>query len=239
MDARVTTGKKILVIDDELQIRRFLRVVLEANGYSIIEASTGKEGVYKTTTDHPDCLILDLGLPDMDGKDVVQTVRQWSEIPIIILSVRDDEKDKVAALELGADDYVTKPFSVNELIARLHVCLRRRHGQKPGEEITEFTNGNLYVDVVNRIVKNDGRQVSLTSTEYSILMQFLKNAGRVLTHRHLIKEIWGPYRTDETRTLRVHMAQLRKKLETDPAKPTLFVTESGVGYRMHIPEEIA
>jgi Response regulators consisting of a CheY-like receiver domain and a winged-helix DNA-binding domain len=228
-------GKKILVIDDELQIRRFLKVVLEANGYAIIEASTGKEGVYKTTTEHPDCIILDLGLPDLDGLKVLQTIREWSAVPIIILSVRDEEKEKVAALESGADDYVTKPFGVNELIARLHVSLR--HSQKPEEEIREFRNGNLYVDVVNRIVKNADKQVSLTSTEYSILMQFLKNAGKVLTHRYLIKEIWGPYRSDETQTLRVHMAQLRKKLETDPAKPRLFITESGVGYRMHLLED--
>lgn len=228
-------GKRILVIDDELQIRRFLRVVLEANGYSIIEASTGKEGVYKTTTEHPDIIILDLGLPDMDGQAVLRTVREWSAIPIIVLSVRDDEKEKVEALESGADDYVTKPFGVNELIARLHVSLR--HSQKPEEEIREFRNGNLYVDVVNRIVKNADKQVNLTSTEYSILMQFIKNAGKVLTHRHLIKEIWGPYRSDETQTLRVHMAQLRKKLEIDPGKPRLLITESGVGYRMLMVEE--
>ena len=228
-------GIKILVVDDELQIRRFLRVVLEANGYSIIEAANGKEGIYKTTTDHPDCIILDLGLPDMDGRTVLKTIREWSAVPIIILSVRDEEKEKVAALESGADDYVTKPFGVNELIARLHVNLR--HAQKPGDEIHEFKNGNLYVDIVSRIVKNGDKQVNLTSTEYSILMQFIKNAGKVLTHRHLIKEIWGPYRTDETQTLRVHMAQLRKKLETDPAKPRLLVTESGVGYRMLLLEE--
>jgi len=223
-------GKKILVIDDELQIRRFLRVALEANGYCIVEASTGKEGEYKSTTERPDCIILDLGLPDIDGLEVLRTIRQWSAVPIIILSVRDEEKEKVAALESGADDYVTKPFGVGELIARLHVSIR--HGQKPGEELREFKSGNLFVDLVNRIVKNGAEKVNLTSTEYSILMQFVKNAGKVLTHRHLIKEIWGPYRTDETQTLRVHMAQLRKKLEIDPSKPRLFITESGVGYRM-------
>jgi two-component system, OmpR family, KDP operon response regulator KdpE len=229
------TGKKILLIDDELQIRRFLRVVLEANGYSIVEASSGKEGVYKSTTERPDCIILDLGLPDMDGLHVLRSIREWSVVPIIILSVRDEEKEKVLALESGADDYVTKPFGAGELIARLHVSLRR--AQKPGDELQEFSNGNLYVDLVNRIIKNEGKPVSLTSTEYSILLQFIKNAGKVLTHRHLIKEIWGPYRTDETQTLRVHMAQLRKKLETDPSRPRLFITESGVGYRMHLLEE--
>jgi len=228
-------GKKILVIDDELQIRRFLRVVLEANGYLIIEASTGKEGVYKSTTEHPDCIILDLGLPDMDGLAVLKTIREWSAVPIIILSVRDEEKEKISALESGADDYVTKPFGVGELIARLHVSLR--HAQKPDDELPEFRNGDSFVDIVNRIVKKGDNRVSLTSTEYSILMQFIKNAGKVLTHRLLIKEIWGPYRTDETQTLRVHMAQLRKKLETDPSKPRIFITESGVGYRMMLVEK--
>ena len=228
-------GNKILVIDDELQIRRFLRVVLEANGYLIIEASTGKEGVYKSTTEHPDCIILDLGLPDMDGLAVLKTIREWSAVPIIILSVRDEEKEKISALESGADDYVTKPFGVGELIARLHVSLR--HAQKPDDELPEFRNGDLFVDIVNRIVKKGDNRVSLTSTEYSILMQFVKNAGKVLTHRLLIKEIWGPYRTDETQTLRVHMAQLRKKLETDPSKPRIFITESGVGYRMMLVEK--
>ena len=228
-------GNKILVIDDELQIRRFLRVVLEANGYLIIEASTGKEGVYKSTTEHPDCIILDLGLPDMDGLAVLKTIREWSAVPIIILSVRDEEKEKISALESGADDYVTKPFGVGELIARLHVSMR--HAQKPDDELPEFRNGDLFVDIVNRIVQKGDNRVSLTSTEYSILMQFVKNAGKVLTHRLLIKEIWGPYRTDETQTLRVHMAQLRKKLETDPSKPRIFITESGVGYRMMLVEK--
>jgi two-component system KDP operon response regulator KdpE len=229
------SGIKILIIDDELPIRRFLRITLEANDYTIVEASTGKEGIYASTVERPDCIILDLGLPDMDGLTVLRTIREWSAVPIIILSVRDEEKEKVAALESGADDYVTKPFGVGELIARLHVSLRR--AQKPGEEIQEFSNGNLYVDIVNRVVKNGDIQVSLTSTEYSILMQFIQNAGKALTHRHLIKEIWGPYRTDETQTLRVHMAQIRKKLEIDPSKPRLFITESGVGYRMPLLED--
>jgi two-component system, OmpR family, KDP operon response regulator KdpE len=226
--------KKILVIDDELQIRRFLRVVLEANGYSIIEASTGKDGVYKTTTEHPDSIILDLGLPDMDGSAVLKQIREWSAVPIIILSVRDDEKGKVAALDAGADDYVVKPFGVNELIARLRVALR--HGREGAEEIKEFHNGGLQVDLVNRIVKVNGSPVKLTATEYSLLIQFVKHAGRVLTHRHLMKEIWGPFREDETQYLRVYMAALRKKLEADPGRPKLFVTESGVGYRMLVNE---
>jgi two-component system KDP operon response regulator KdpE len=223
-------GKKILIIDDELQIRRFLRVALSANGYQVLEAPTGKEGIYRAATDHPDAIVLDLGLPDMDGGAVLKQVREWSTVPIIILSVRDDEKGKVAALDAGANDYVVKPFGVNELIARLRVALR--HGREGGDDVKEFQNGDLFVDLVSRMVKVGGSPVKLTATEYSLLIQFVKNAGKVLTHRHLMKEVWGPYREDETQYLRVYIAQLRKKLETDPARPKLFITESGVGYRM-------
>ena len=228
-------SQKILIIDDELQIRRFLKIALEANTYIVLEASTGKEGIYKAATEHPDIVVLDLGLPDMDGLKVLESIRQWSAIPIIILSVRDDEKGKIAALEAGADDYVTKPFSVNELIARVHVALR--HARAPAEDIQEFKNNGLFVDMVSRTVTAQGREVRLTATEYSLLMQFVKNAGKVLTHRHLMKEIWGPYRTEETQTLRVHMAQLRKKIEADPAVPKMIITEPGVGYRMPLMEE--
>jgi two-component system, OmpR family, KDP operon response regulator KdpE len=227
-------GKKILIIDDELQIRRFLRVTLTANGYQVLEAPTGKEGIYKAATDHPDAIVLDLGLPDMEGNTVLKQVREWSKVPVIILSVRDDEKGKVAALDAGADDYVVKPFGVNELIARLRVALR--HGREGTEEIQEFRNKNLYVDLIKRIVKINDVPVKLTATEYSLLILFVKNAGKVLTHRHLMKEIWGPYREDETQYLRVYIAQLRKKLETDPARPVLLITESGVGYRMQVAE---
>ena len=227
-------GKKTLIIDDELQIRRFLRVALEANGYHVLEAPTGKEGIYKAATDRPDAIVLDLGLPDMDGSAVLKQVREWSTVPVIILSVRDDEKGKVAALDAGADDYVIKPFGVNELIARLRVALRR--GREGADEVKEFKNGDLFVDLVNRIVKVAGTPVKLTATEYSLLIQFVKNAGKVLTHRHLMKEIWGPYREDETQYLRVYVAALRKKLEADPSRPKLFITESGVGYRMPVSE---
>jgi two-component system, OmpR family, KDP operon response regulator KdpE len=234
MGADADVRKRILVIDDELQIRRFLRVVLEANTYAVVEASTGKDGVYKTTTEHPDCIVLDLGLPDMDGLGVLKQIREWSTVPVIILSVRDDEKGKVAALDAGADDYVVKPFGVNELIARLRVALR--HGREGADEVKEFQNAGLFVDLVNRIVKVNGSPIKLTATEYDLLIQFVKNAGKVLTHRHLMKEIWGPFREDETQYLRVYIAALRKKLETDPARPKLFVTESGVGYRMPVIE---
>ena len=227
-------GKKILIIDDELQIRRFLKVALEANAYYVLEAPTAREGVYKAATEHPDAIVLDLGLPDMDGIAVLKQVREWSVVPVIILSVRDDEKGKVAALDAGANDYVVKPFGVNELIARLRVALR--HGREGADEVKEFQNGDLFVDLVNRIVKVKSSPVKLTATEYSLLIQFVKNAGKVLTHRYLMKEIWGPYREDETQYLRVYVAQLRKKLETDPARPKLFITESGVGYRMPVVE---
>jgi two-component system, OmpR family, KDP operon response regulator KdpE len=220
----------ILIIDDEIEIRRFLRLSLESNGFSVIEAANGKDGLYQAASYRPAAVILDLGLPDMDGLAVLARIREWSRIPIIILSVRADEKQKIAALDAGADDYVAKPFGTGELIARLRVGLR--HATKGEAEPHEFRNGNLDVDLVNRIVRNGGNEVKLTATEYSLLMQFVKNAGKVLTHRHLMKEIWGPYRVDETQTLRVHMAQLRKKVEIDSAVPRLLVTESGVGYRM-------
>ncbi len=230
----MAAGKRILIIDDELQIRRFLKVTLEANGYDVLEAPAAKEGIYKAATDRPDAIVLDLGLPDMDGSAVLKQVREWSTIPIIILSVRDDEKGKVAALDAGADDYVVKPFGVNELVARLRVALR--HGGEGADEVKEFRNNTLYVDLVKRIVKINDSPVKLTATEYALLIQFVKNAGKVLTHRHLMKEIWGPFREDETQYLRVYIAQLRKKLETDPARPTLLITESGVGYRMPVEE---
>jgi two-component system KDP operon response regulator KdpE len=226
----VTGQTKILIVDDELSIRRILRLTLESNGFAIREAGNGKDGIYAAASEHPEVIVLDLGLPDMDGLDVLRKIREWSTVPIIILSVRNEEKEKVAALEAGADDYMTKPFGVNELIARLHVALR--HKRSPQEEDQTFANGNLSVDLVNRIVKNGDAAVKLTATEYAVLLEFVRHAGKVLTHRHLMKEVWGPYREDETQYLRVYMAQLRKKLEINPAQPRIFLTESGVGYRM-------
>jgi two-component system KDP operon response regulator KdpE len=226
---------KILIIDDELQIRRILRLTLESNDFTVLEAGSGKEGLYAAATEHPEVVVLDLGLPDTDGLAVLRQIREWSTVPIIILSVRNEEKEKVAALEAGADDYMTKPFGVNELIARLHVALR--HNRSLQEEEQEFKNGNLWVDLVNRTVKNGEAPVKLTATEYALLLEFVRHAGKVLTHRHLMKEIWGPYREDETQYLRVYMGQLRKKLESDPSRPRLFLTESGVGYRMAFLDE--
>jgi two-component system, OmpR family, KDP operon response regulator KdpE len=231
----MTESTKILIIDDELQIRRILRLTLETKGFHIIEAANGKEGIYQAATMRPDVVVLDLGLPDMDGVAVLTSIREWSKVPVIILSVRDEEKEKVVALEAGADDYVTKPFGIDELVARLHVALR--HVKGPHDELREFRNGHLHVDLVTRTVKKGKEPVKLTATEYDLLLQYVKNAGKVLTHRHLMKELWGPYRNDETQTLRVHMAQLRKKLETDPSFPKLFITESGVGYRMPLLDE--
>jgi len=225
----------ILIIDDELSIRRFLKLTLEAHDYTVIEADTGKDGLYKAATEHPAGIILDLGLPDMTGMQVLAQIREWSKVPVLILSVQDGEQEKVLALESGADDYITKPFSVKEVIARVRVALR--HFQQPDNARHEFCNKNLYVNIADRIVKNNDIPVKLTATEYLLMIQFITNPGKVLTHRQLMKEVWGPYRDNETSNLRVHMAQLRKKLESDPASPQLFITESGVGYRMPADDE--
>jgi two-component system KDP operon response regulator KdpE len=224
----------ILIVDDELQIRRFLRIGLESNDYSVVEVSTGKDAVMQASMVHPDAVILDLGLPDMTGIQVLKQIREWSSVPVIILSVLDREEDKIEALDNGADDYVTKPFSIGELLARLRVALR--HVQ-PIQESSEFTNGQMTVDFASRIVKVNGAEVKLTATEYSLLMLFIKHAGKVLTHRQILREIWGIHAVDHTQYLRVYMAQLRKKLEADPLQPKIFITESGVGYRMVLAEE--
>ncbi len=223
----------ILIIDDELQIRRFLRFSLEASEFSVIEACNGKDGLYQAAMQRPDLVVLDLGLPDIDGKEVLQQIRQWSKIPIVVLSVRDDENEKVLCFDYGADDYVTKPFSTKELCARLKVALR--HANSEIEEPV-FVNGPLSVDLVNRTVKINDSIIQLSPTEYDLLILFIKNVGKVLTHRMIMKEIWGPHRTEENHYLRVYMRQIRRKLETDPSQPTLFVTEPGVGYRMVIIE---
>jgi two-component system KDP operon response regulator KdpE len=221
---------KILIIDDEIQIRRFLRIAFDSQGYTVIEASTGKEGIYKAAMDKPDLIILDIGLPDMNGFEVLKEIRVWGQVPIIMLTIRDAEDDKITSLDNGANDYVTKPFSTGELLARIRASLRNR---KTEADVHEFANGYLYVDTLSRTVKSQDAIVKLTSTEYELLLLLIKNAGRVLTHRHIMKEIWGPYRLDETQYLRVFMAQLRKKIEHEPK---LIVTEPGVGYRMILME---
>jgi len=230
----MTSSLIVLIIDDEAQIRRFLRVSLEAAGYRIVEAATGQDGVVQAAMSHPNVVILDLGLPDMSGLDVLMKIREWSTVPVIVLSVQDGEQDKIAALDAGADDYVAKPFGMGELLARLRVATRHA---LPVQESQDFRNGHLHVDLVHRLVTSNGQPVKLTATEYNLLLLFIKHAGKVLTHRQILKEIWGPHTVEQTQYLRVYMAQLRKKLELDPGQPQMFLTESGVGYRMVLVEE--
>lgn len=219
----------VIVIEDEPQIRRFLRTALEAEGCAVFEAGTAERGLIEAGTRKPDLVILDLGLPDRDGVDVVRDIRSWSVVPILILSARTDEHDKVAALDAGADDYLTKPFGVAELQARVRALLRRtaRQAQEP---IVRF--GDVEVDLTKRAVLRAGEDVHLTPIEYRLLTQLIANAGRVLTHRQLLREVWGPSHAEDTHYLRVYMTGLRRKLEADPTRPRHIRTESGVGYRL-------
>ena len=218
-----------LIIDDELQIRRLLRVCLEAKGYKISEAATGQEGITQAAQYPPDVVILDLGLPDMEGVTVLKRLREWTNVPVVVLSVRDREEDKIAALDNGADDYVTKPFNSGELLARLRVA--QRHAQ-PQPENAVFRSGQLEVDLANRAVRLNGKPVKLTATEYSLLRLFVQHAGKVLTHRQILREVWGPNYVEQTHYLRVYMTHLREKLEAQPSAPTLLITEPGIGYRL-------
>jgi two-component system KDP operon response regulator KdpE len=221
----------ILVIEDEEPIRKFLRVSLGAQGYRLVEAATGKDGLLQAATAQPDLIILDLGLPDIDGVDLTRQIREWSKVPIIIVSARGKEQDKVVALDAGADDYLTKPFGVGELLARLRVALRRRSAN-PSDGSPVFENGDLKVDLARREITLAGKPVHLTPNEYRLLSILVQHAGRVLTHRQLLKEIWGPGSSQETHYLRVYMNQLRQKIEVDPAQPRYLLTEPGVGYRL-------
>jgi two-component system, OmpR family, KDP operon response regulator KdpE len=225
----VSNGLHILVVDDEVQIRHFLKISLEANGYRVYETDNGEDAIQKTAQLRPDLLILDMGLPGMDGLEVLRRLRQWTKTPVIILSVRDSDRDKVAALDAGADDYLVKPFSIDELMARMRAA--QRHSQ-PELEMQIFTSGNLQVDFSRRIVTVRGEPVKLTPTEYAILRLLIQNAGKVLTHRQILREVWGPEYENETHYLRVYFAQLRQKIEDDPALPKILLTESGVGYRL-------
>lgn len=218
-----------LVIDDEPQMRRLLRVTLEASGYRVLDAATGNDGIIQAAQRKPDVILLDLGLPDMDGVSVLKRLREWSRVPVIVLSVRDREDDKVATLDAGADDYVTKPFNSAELLARLRAALR--HVQPQGAEAV-FHAGGLEVDLAARVVKLKGKEIKLTATEYSLLRLFAMHAGKVLTHRQILREVWGPTCVEQTHYLRVYIAHLREKLEIEPARPRLIVTEPGVGYRL-------
>jgi two-component system KDP operon response regulator KdpE len=221
-------NETILIIDDEVQIRRLLEITLSANGYKISEASTGKEGLAKAAINHPVLIILDLGLPDMDGLEVLKKLREWYEKPILILSVRNSEDDIVKALDFGANDYLTKPFRTGELLARIRVAIRQ---STASTDKPLLTFGSLTIDLANHIVRRNDEIVKLTSTEFSLLALLAKNEGRVLTHQFILKEVWGMGYVEQTQYLRVFMAQLRKKIEENPTKPTLLNTESGIGYR--------
>ena len=218
-----------LIIDDEQQIRRLLRTCLEANDYKVVEAATGEEGLSEAAQRPPDVIILDLGLPDMDGSSVLKRLREWSRVPVVVLSVREREEEMITALDNGADDYVTKPFRTGELLARLRVA--QRH--KPLTlESSIFRSGELEVDLKARGVKVNGNEVKLTPIEYSLLSLFVQHPGRVLTHQHILREVWGPNSLEHTDYLRVHVAHLRQKLEPDASRSTYLKTEAGVGYRL-------
>jgi len=220
----------IVLIEDEPEIRRFLRVTLGGAGYRLFEAGTGGDGLIEAATRQPDVVIVDLGLPDMDGLDVIKRLREWSSVPVIVLSARGQEREKVAALDGGADDYVSKPFGAAELLARIRVALR--HGTAGGTTDGTWANGDLRVDLARRQVFAGGKEIHLTPLEYRLLTLLVRHAGKVLTHGQLLKDVWGPGHAEQAHYLRVYMAQLRRKLEQDPARPRYLLTEPGVGYRL-------
>lgn len=222
-------GLRVLVVDDERAIRRYLHAALNAKGYTVFEASTGKEALDMTMANRPDLIILDLGLPDLDGVEVTRQLREWTHIPIIILSVREQETDKIDALDAGADDYLTKPFSSGELMARMRAAIR--HSLQPASDPI-FETDNLKVDLTLRQVKVGNDEISLTPTEYDLLRILVQNAGRVLTHRQLLRQVWGTAYESEAHLLRVNMSNLRRKIEPDPTRPRYIITEPGVGYRL-------
>lgn len=226
----MTNAPRILVIDDEPQIQRAIRTILTEKGFRVSTASRGEEGLALAASTEPDIVILDLGLPDMDGVEVCTRLREWTQIPIIILSVRDSERDKVAALDKGADDYLTKPFGIEELLARVRVALRHSASRK-SEPSKVVRAGALTIDVAWHIVKRGEEEIKLTGTEYKLLAYLASNHGRVLTHQSILTHVWGPADADHTEYLRVYMRQLRKKLETDPEHPQVILTEPGIGYR--------
>jgi two-component system KDP operon response regulator KdpE len=224
-------GPLVLIVEDEAPLRRFLRAALVAQGYRLVEAENATEGLQRATEHNPDIVLLDLGLPDGDGLDVATRLREWTAVPIIVLSARGQERDKVQALDVGADDYLTKPFGTSELLARMRVALRRVAERTPTQEPV-VSLGDVTVDLARRLVTRAGKPVHLTPHEYKLLTTLLKYAGKVVTHKQLLKEVWGPQAVSQTHYLRVYMAQLRQKLEADPARPRYLTTEPGVGYRL-------
>jgi two-component system KDP operon response regulator KdpE len=224
----------ILLIEDEPQMQRFLRIVLQGQGFRFIEAQTGQEGLAQAATRSPDIILLDLGLPDIDGLEVTRRLREWSDIPIIVLSAREQEQDKIKALDAGADDYLTKPFGAGELLARIRVAIRHKVMRQSTTGEPVFILDNLRVDMSHRQVFLNEQEVHLTPIEYKLLTVLIQNAGKVVTHSQLLKEVWGPSYSKETQYLRVYMTQLRHKLELDPARPRFLINEPGIGYRLKI-----
>jgi two-component system KDP operon response regulator KdpE len=221
----------VVVIEDEPQIRRFLRATLQGQGYRLFESATGADGLMEAASRQPDVVIVDLGLPDMDGLDVIRRLREWSSVPVIVLSARGGERDKVLALDVGADDYIEKPFGTDELLARIRVALRHAAGgARPADAV--FKLGGLHVDQGKRQVRIDDTDVHLTPIEYRLLTTMVRHAGKVLTHRQLLREVWGPNHVEDAHYLRVYMGQLRRKIERNPAQPRYLLTEPGVGYRL-------
>jgi two-component system KDP operon response regulator KdpE len=224
-----TSGPKVLIVDDEPQIRRFLRASLQSHDYAVVEAENGKEAVRACTVQRPDLVVLDLGLPDMDGMDVISLLREWSTVPIIVLSIRSDDADKIDALDRGANDYVTKPFSMGELLARMRVALRQ--GAREADSDPVVTAGDMSIDFAKRLVTLNGNPVKLSRKEYDLLRILASHPNKVVTHQQLLQEVWGQAYVEETQYLRVYIGQLRQKLEKDPASPQCLLTEPGVGYR--------
>lgn len=227
----------ILLIEDEPQMRRFLRITLESHGYRFIEAGTAQEGLMQASMRNPDVVLLDLGLPDLDGLVVTKRLREWTQTPIIIISAREQEQDKVKALDAGADDYLTKPFSAGELMARVRVALRHALRLRSGQDEPVFAHAGLRVDLAARRVFVRDNEIHLTPIEYKLLTALIRHAGKVVTHRQLLLEVWGPGQVSEVQYLRVYMTQLRHKLESDPARPRFLLNEPGVGYRLNAEEE--
>jgi two-component system KDP operon response regulator KdpE len=222
----------VLVVEDEREMRKFLRASLGARGYRVVEAERARDAVVLATSAPPDLVLLDLGLPDLDGLELTKQLREWSRVPIIVISARGREDDKVAALDAGADDYLTKPFGVNELLARMRVALRHAAAMSAGAAPERLELEGLTIDLARREVTRDGARIHLTPTEWDLLVCLAKHAGKVLTHRQILREVWGPQHGVQSHHVRVHMAELRKKVEVDPSRPRLLVTEPGVGYRL-------